>query len=100
MIYYKREKMIKDEILNFIQGGKEPPKPMRIVTNKEEKARLEEENKWFSVMKGGSTKNIEKIEKQIKKVAEKDRRELEKLREEWRKESDRMSYSKEREHER
>jgi hypothetical protein len=30
--------MIKDEILNFIQGGKEPPKPMKIDIYKAEKA--------------------------------------------------------------
>lgn len=91
--------MIKDEILNFIQGGKDTIKPMRIEINKEEKARLRAEEELWEGW-GVSSKKLEGIERQLKKVADKDRRELEKLREEWRKESDRMSYSKEREHER
>ena len=78
--------MIKDEILNFIQGGKEPPKPMKIDIYKAEKARRRAE----------ANRDLG----EYIKIKEKGQRELEKLREEWRKESDRMSYSKEREHER
>ena len=78
--------MIKDEILNFIQGGKEPPKPMKIDIYKAEKARRRADEKREPVI--------------AKKIRDKEQRELDKLREEWRKESDRMSYSKEREHER
>lgn len=77
--------MIKDEILNFIQGGKEPPKPMKIDIYKAEKARRRAE----------ANRDLG----EYLKIKEKGKENL-KTAEEWRKESDRMSYSKEREHER